>query len=470
MITLTIDNQRVEVAPGTTVLQAAEKLGIHIPRFCYHKCLSIAGNCRLCLVEIEGTTNPVISCKEPVREGMVVHTTSELARAARADTLEFVLRNHPLDCPVCDQSGECDLQDYFFEHSLRPSRLADPKVNKPKAQRIGPRVILDAERCVECTRCVRFCEEIAGVHEIGLFERGDHSTIGVVEGKELANPYSLMTVDLCPVGALTSIDFRFRKRVWLLTSAPSICLGCATGCNVWMDHEGGVVYRFRPRENMRVNRCLLCDAGRMTRHMLLAENRRVVPEIRRGGERASVDWPEALGFVAGLVRSGQASEIVGVLSAQASVEENEALAALCRGVFKAARLAWSGLDPEPAFADGILRDADRNPNATGVQRIAKDRLHDVKPGAGVVVLDGLGAADLKQVVDAHPAWVVLIAAQGTGEVNWADAILPRPTHAEAGGTYVNSKGIEQRVEPFLKPLAGMKTMMEIAEELAKAIV
>lgn len=468
MIKLTIDDRPVEVEEGTTVLEAADRLGIHVPRFCYHKCLSVAGNCRLCAVEIEGAKGPVISCREPAREGMVVLTQSPLARSARADALEFVLRNHPLDCPVCDQSGECDLQDYYFENSLRRSRLNDPKVRKGKAQRIGPHVVLDAERCVLCTRCVRFCEEIAGVHEIGVFERGENSSIGVLEGKKLSNPYSLMTVDLCPVGALTSADFRFKKRVWYLKKTPSICTGCATGCSVWIDHEGGVPWRMRPRENRNVNGCLMCDEGRMSYKAQLPENRLLSPRIMRGGEAADVGWAEAAGFVAGLVESGRACEVVGVLSARASVEENMGVAEACRTAFKAERLFWSGLDEDPSFADPILRDADRNPNSAGVKPIANSRIKDLRRGAGYVILDGLMEDDLASLVDSRPAWVVLITASVQRGLGWADAVLPKTTHLESGGTFVNRGGREQKVAGIFAPPGEALAADEIARMLSEA--
>ena len=467
MTALTIDGKRVEVEEGTTVLAAAERLGIHVPRFCYHKCLPVVGSCRLCFVEIEGAKNPVISCKEPAKDGMVVWTNSELARNARADTLEFLLKNHPLDCPVCDQSGECDLQDYYFEHSLRRSRLCDPKVSKVKASRIGPQVFLDAERCVLCTRCVRFCDEIAGVHEIGVFERGEVTTIGVLPGKELSNPYSLMTVDLCPVGALTSADFRFKKRVWFLKKSPSVCVGCSTVCSVWIDHEGGTPYRVRPRENHKVNGCLMCDEGRMTYKRALPEGRVLSPMIKRGGEWTEVGWPEATGFVAGLLKSGSASEVVGVLSAVSSNEDNEAMASLFNSI-GAGRIFYSGRDPDPSFKDGIIRDSDRNPNSAGVARFANKRLSDLRRGAGYIVLDEACEADLAAVRNSDPAWVLSIAASSDGLLESADALLPKCSWLETGGTYVNRMGVEQRALGVFAPKGASMEAAEIARLILEA--
>ncbi|MFH0799562.1 MAG: 2Fe-2S iron-sulfur cluster-binding protein [Pseudomonadota bacterium] len=468
MVKLIIDNKPVEAAEGTTVLQAAETVGIHIPRFCYHKHLTIAGNCRLCMVEIEGAKGPVISCKEPVRDGMVVHTDSELAKMARADTLEFVLRNHPLDCPVCDQAGECRLQDYYFDHSLRPSRLVDPKVHKPKALRIGPHVMLDAERCVECSRCVRFCEEVAGVHEIGFTERGDHSTIGIAAGSSLSNPYSLCTVDLCPVGALTSVEFRFKKRVWFLKSTPSICLGCATGCNIWIDHDDLIVYRFRPRANDSVNKEWLCDVGRMTYSNLRPENRILEPQIRQCGGFVAAGWSDAASRVAGLIRAGNASEIVCVLSAGASEEENAALAEFGRGLKDAAKIAWSGADDEPAFGDAILRSVDRNPNRAGVTKTAAARLANLKKGAGYIILNGLSRDDAVAMASSAPAWTAVIASNSIAE-GWVDMLLPKATHAEQDGTFINRQGTAQRAAKAFEPLGQSLTVETIVKRLSTAL-
>lgn len=502
MIKLVIDGKSIEAPEGTTVLEAAKSAGIDIPHFCYHPRLSIAGNCRMCLVEIEGAKNPVISCKEQVAEGMVVRTNSDVIKKTRSDVLEFVLINHPMDCPICDQSGECKLQDYYFKYSLRPSRLRDKKVHKPKAQIIGPNVVLDSERCVECTRCVRFCEEIAGGHEIGLFERGDHSTIGVLEtpplckgrsggvdtdlpppspplrpcsgqaykGGGLGNPYSLCTVDLCPVGALTSKDFRFKKRVWFLKGTPSICTGCATGCNVFIDHADSIVYRYRPRENEAVNRSWMCDAGRMTYKELCPENRVLKPHVLRGGESVVVEWKEALDEIAKLAKDGTAKEIVGILSARSSVEENEAFAKMCRDLFCASKLFWSGAEGDPSFADKILRDADRNPNTKGVQKIAKERVANLKMGAGYVILDGLSNDDLLAVSESRPSWIVLVTSLPPVDGgHWADIILPKATHAEQEGTFINGRGIEQRTMKAFDPLPDSQTVEGIIKRITEKL-
>lgn len=468
MVTITIDNQVVQVPAGTTVLTAADALGVRIPRFCHHPRLSIAGNCRVCLVEVEGCPDPVISCREPAREGMVVRTQTEAIRRARAEMFELILLNHPLDCPVCDAAGECDLQDLYFEHSLKPCRSIEPKVRKQKAVIAGRHVMLDAERCVACSRCVRFCEEVAGVHELGFCERGDRMEIAVApEG--LGNPYSLCTVDLCPVGALTSRSFRFQKRVWMLQSGRTICIGCGRGCNAWLDHAEGRAYRMRPAENEAVNRCWMCDEGRMTCYGINAATRLIRPRILRDHEHQDASWAEALSRLRELVQGHGMREVVVVLSAAASIEENEAFGRLATASFRSSRLVHAGICEEPAFGDAILRTALRSPNAAGVKRIAPQPLGELPERCGVLMLELPSEAELMQLVAGRPAWIAVAASHQEGPLRWADVLLPRATHFEQGGTYVNCDGLSQRAEPVLacagESLPGVTIAQRIAEVL-----
>src|SRR5207253_2710125 len=233
MPTLEIDGQRIEVPDGLTVIQAAERLDIEIPHYCWHPGLPIAGNCRMCLVDIEKSPKLQIACNTRVADGMVVHTTSEKTKAAQRAVLEFLLVNHPIDCPVCDQAGECKLQEYYMDYDRQRSRVPLPaKVRKRKAKPIGPLVILDQERCVLCSRCVRFLDEVTHTSELAFYQRGDHVDLDLAPGKRLDNPYSANVVDICPVGALTNRDFRFRARVWYLERSESVCGACANGCNM----------------------------------------------------------------------------------------------------------------------------------------------------------------------------------------------------------------------------------------------
>src|SRR3989454_202131 len=300
---LTINGHAVEVPPGTNLIEAARRVGVEIPHYCYHPGLSIAGQCRLCMVDIEKTPRPTIACNTLAAEGMVVATETDRVKETRKSIMEFHLINHPLDCPVCDQAGECWLQIYYMEHGLYDPRMRDEKVHKPKAVPLGPHVMLDAERCILCSRCVRFCDEVTRTGELGIFDRGDHSEIGLFPGTELANKYSGNVVDICPVGALTDRDFRFAVRVWYLDSAKSVCPGCARGCNIEVHvnrrrphhNEGRRVARLKPRFNADVNRWWICDAGRYGFAFVDDKTRLVTPARREDGAVGDATWEEAIG-------------------------------------------------------------------------------------------------------------------------------------------------------------------------------
>lgn len=262
MPNIRINGKNYEVLEGERLIDACDRLGIYIPRFCYHPKLSVAGNCRMCLVEIEGRPKLEISCNTYVQDGMSVWTDSPKVRQARSDVLEFIFINHPLDCPVCDQAGECKLQDYYMEVGLYKSRMPeDFKVKKPKkALRWGSQIVFDAERCVLCTRCVRFMNEVVGKQAIGVINRGDHEEIELVE--PLDTLYAGNLADICPVGALTNEDFRFKMRVWFLSRTETVCPKCSRGCNITAWHKDKKVYRFTPRRNDAVNQTWMCDIGR----------------------------------------------------------------------------------------------------------------------------------------------------------------------------------------------------------------
>lgn len=466
---LRIDNIEVEAREGTTILEAAKSVGIEIPHFCYHPRLSISGNCRMCLVEIEGVKNPAISCRETIREGMVVNTNSDIVKKARSDVLEFILINHPLDCPICDQAGECKLQDYYFKYSLRPSRFTENKVRKPKAVRAGKFVVLDAERCVECARCVRFCEEIADRHEIGICERGDHSTISVQREGALENPYSLCAVDLCPVGALTSADFRFKKRVWFLKSAKSICLGCATGCNVFIDHHDSVAYRYRPRENNMVNKEWLCDAGRMTYKTILAENRVLKPVTFKESLPKEIKWSDAVNIIVKFIRENADCKKIGILSAQSSVEENFAFAEFLKKIIGAEKILWSGEERDPSFADEILRSADKNPNTAGVRIIAKEELSGLEEDSAYFILGNLSQKAEETIAAAKPKFAAMFSSNWPARADFIDVILPKATHAEQDGLFINRNGRLQQAEKAFEPIAESWPTWQIAALIAKAL-
>ncbi len=292
LVNLTIDGKAAKVPKGTNLIEAAKSVGVDVPFYCYHPHLSIAGNCRMCQVRVKGAPKLDIACNTMVREGMEVstHHTSPEVDDAQAATLEFILINHPLDCTVCDQAGHCKLQDYHFDYNARPSRFLEQKEHKVKALPLGPTVVLDGERCIMCTRCVRFCDEVTKTSELGMLNRGDRSVIAVNEGKELNNALSGTVVDLCPVGALTHRNWRFNTRIWFTKETDSICPGCSTGCNVKVAIRDQQVVQVKGRLNSAVNKEWMCDEGRYGFMRFLPQKRLASPLL--GG--AGTSWEMAL--------------------------------------------------------------------------------------------------------------------------------------------------------------------------------
>ncbi len=469
MAKLIIDDQEYEFPDGTSLFDACkEARGEALPHFCYHPDLSVAGVCRLCQVEVEGMPKLTIACNTSVRDGMVVHTRNERVRKTAQQILEMHLINHPVDCPICDQAGECGLQDQYMKFGLYESQVEIPnKVKKHKAKVIGPYVILDQERCVLCSRCVRFCNEVTGTGELGIFNRGDRAEVDVAPGVELDNNYSMNTVDICPVGALTSRDFRFAKRVWMLKSAQGVCPGCATGCNVRIDHEGGRVYRLKPRRNPEVNGPWMCDRGRMTYKSLHDERRLLKPQA--GGRELS--WAEAQEQLLGLW-GGKVPDLI-VVSPHSSLEE----------MFMAKELAGAanivsgpkGLDHRTG--DDLLLDEDRTPNrqglvALGIPELSADELKTRIAAArgAVLVLGGEPAADdvVAGALSEHGAVVYLGPQHGvTSEVS--GLALPGAAWAEKAGTFVNRQGRWQGFKQAIARPDAVRDSWRILAEMKAAI-
>src|SRR5262249_47270227 len=371
---LSIDGRDVVVPDGTTVIQAAEKLGIFIPRYCYHPGLSIAGNCRICLVDVEKFPKLQIACNTPAAEGMVVRTRNAKAESGRRAVLEFLLANHPLDCPVCDQSGECDLQNFYLNFGLYNPRFREQKVKKQKAVPLGPHVMLDQERCILCSRRVRFTDEITRTGEFGIFNRGDHAELGLYPGSELNNRYSANVIDICPVGALTERDFRFKARVWYLSSAPTVCNGCSQGCNIDLHfvldrphlNGGARVARVKPRYNPDVNQWWMCDEGRYG-----------LGWIDHARLDRVVDWDLALDSIAEALAERRRTAVIA--SAQLTNEE----LFLIRKIFHGGQVT-ARVPERPGSSDDFLLKADKNPNTSG---------------AALLGLSGPNAVDAAHIVD-----------------------------------------------------------------------
>jgi NADH-quinone oxidoreductase subunit G len=476
--TVEIDGQKIEVADGTTVIQAADRLGIEIPHYCWHPGLPIAGNCRMCLVEIEKSPKLQIACNTRVTDGMVVHTTSEKTKTAQKAVLEFLLINHPIDCPVCDQAGECKLQEYYMDYDRQRSRFPLPeKVHKKKAKPIGPLVMLDQERCVLCSRCVRFLDEVTHTSELAFYARGDHVDLDLAPGRTLDNPYSGNVVDICPVGALTSRDFRFRARVWYLERTESVCGACANGCNIEIYHREGRIYRFQPRFNAAVNQYWMCDAGRLSYRDLQGEGRLSQPLVRGQNAFVGTTWESALTATAGrlkdLAQAHGPSAIGIVVSARASNEEIHLLRRLAVALAaRAAGIAWS---PPGAFRDDFLIKADKNPNTEGLrlQGLAADGALDALLAAPELQALVLHRTDLtawrdgpamRALLERVPCLVVLDSDHREC-AQFADIVLPLGTHAESDGTFMNHAGRVQRFRVAFPPPGEARAGWRVLAEL-----
>jgi len=465
---LTIDGKEIEVEAGTNLIEAARRLGIEVPHYCYHPGLSIAGQCRLCMVDIEKTPRPSIACNTPAADGMVVHTQTERVKDMRRSMMEFHLINHPLDCPVCDQAGECWLQIYYMQHGLYDPRMLDEKVHKPKAVPLGPHVMLDAERCILCSRCVRFCDEITGTGELGIFGRGDHSEIGLFPGQDLENNYSGNVVDICPVGALTDRDFRFRVRVWYLDTTKSICPGCARGCNVEVHvnrkrphhAEGRRVARLKPRFNDAVNAWWICDVGRYGFDAVDDPSR--IRFARRGD--AEVELDEALNALLDALRRHTPAEIAILASPDLANEDLFALRRLTETLgIRQVAFGVPPAAPTPAADDFLLR-ADRHPNTRGAETIlpagdASAILAAARAGRVKVLwvfqhdllAAGWSAAETRQALERVDT-LVFSGTNDNATSALATLVLPLAAWVERDGTFTNFLGRVQRFRAAVEPL------------------
>ncbi|HKU45042.1 MAG TPA: 2Fe-2S iron-sulfur cluster-binding protein [Polyangiales bacterium] len=496
MPTFKLDGRDIPFEPGDTIIRAAWRQGIEIPHYCWHPGLSIAANCRMCLVEVKAerpmlmptlkydaqlgefvpANKPKLApaCQTPAVEGQEVFAKSSEALHAQGSVQEFLLLNHPVDCPICDQAGECKLQDYWLTSQGTAKRKRTEPVHKPKGVRFGPTIVYDGERCVMCTRCVRFSDEIAHDHVLDMRERGNKNEIFVSPGRELDHKYTLMTEHVCPVGALTSRDFRFKARVWFLRAQKSICSGCATGCNDYMDYDPrqNKVFRIRPRDNEAVNKFWMCDDGMLSYHRV-HENRVLAGSVKNG-QRSSVAPEEALKLAAAALGSANGAKIGVVLSAQHSSEDNDVLARFGREVLGSARFylaALGGWD-----GDDILRDPDNNPNRAGALAAVdgkagslSDLIKDVASGEvqGVLALGWAAAEDLAPL---RSLKTFITLASNTGPLTEAASLLiPVASFAEMDGTFVNRQGMAQRFSRVIFPPPGVRPAWETLVQLARLI-
>jgi NADH-quinone oxidoreductase subunit G len=482
---IVIDGEDLEVGAGTTILQAALTVGREIPHYCWHAGLSIAGNCRMCLVEVEKAPKLVIGCYTPVAEGMVVHTASEKVKQARSAMMEFFLINHPLDCPICDQAGECRLQEYSFEHGDGTSRYTEPRLALSKAVDIGRHVMLDQERCIQCSRCIRFCDEVTHTSELDFFQRGERSQIGIFPGKRLDNAYSGNVVDLCPVGALTLKEFRFKTRVWYLKNTPTICGGCARGCNVvvgvgqqqtMMTTRGQLddrVKRIVPRVNEEVNGHWICDEGRMSYAKEQGAVRLQAATI--GGTTATYD--DAVAAAAAQLSAAARNGKLGVIASPRAVSEDlfawREVVLTFGGAVRAVRRLVRGED------DNILIRADKGANSKGAAWIFGAEPDEAAVAQAAASGSLTTLLVLGDTLDPEDTWalppalagrveVVFVGPFVSGAATSAVVAIPSASWSEADGTYVNFEGRAQSVRRCHLPLGEARPGWRIAADVAAA--
>jgi NADH-quinone oxidoreductase subunit G len=447
MVTLTIEGRTATVPAGTSILEAAKTVGVMIPHYCYHPALPVAGVCRMCLVEVERMPKLAPACATSVMDGQVVRVQAPAPVEARKGVLEFLLINHPLDCPVCDQAGECELQDYTFAEGRADSRYREPKRFNP-VEDFGGDVLYVPNRCIMCTRCVRFMTDVAHEPVLNVSERGDRAFIGKAEGHDLTHPWAGNVVDLCPVGALLSKDFLNKARAWELDRSASICTGCSQGCNVVVETRDNVVVRLRPRPNEDVNRYFMCEVGRQGYRAFNRRDRLEQPQRRDGAALTVVDWESA---IAGAARALQGRRVVIAASPALSNETLFLVARLAArtGATVVFEVATGDEAPLAGVPDLALR-AERAANGTGARLLGftEAPLASVLAPGDVVVLVDAALSDADAAALARASDVVHMGTWLADPVaRHASVVLPITTVVEEEGTLTNLRG---RVQRFLQ--------------------
>lgn len=444
MAHITVDGTLLEVEEGALLIEELLGNGIAIPHFCYHPSLGKDGNCRMCMVEIEGQKRPQIACDTPVKNGMIIRTKGANIDRVKRAMLELELINHPIDCPVCDQAGECSLQNYYMDVGLYESRLGTPKIHGNKRVDLGANVVLDQERCVLCTRCVRFTQKITKTNELGVLQRSDHSVITTFPGHKLSSPYAMNVVDLCPVGALTNKDFRFTKRVWFLKSEEVLCNRCARGCSLYVDHhqekyKAEAIYRYRPRFNALVNGYFICDEGRLS-YRRENEKTAITPLIR--GKVSEYEYAQSK--LLRLIKRHLAKTLF-LISAELSIEEMVRVEQLAKqhGCFLS---AYKAAVRDEAFGDNFLKckALSINENALALLGIDTTKAYFEEAISEAELVVAIGREDLELLQsELLGKNTVLLSAYETNGSEALELVLPIASHMARSGTFVNIDGYVQ---------------------------
>ncbi len=448
-----VDNQSYEVKKGSLLIDLLIKEQIKVPYFCYHEALGADGNCRMCMVEIVGQKRPQIACDTLVKKGMEVRSKGDNIEKVRTNILELELINHPVDCPTCDQAGECSLQDFYMDYGLHDSKITiDEKVKHNKKVDLGANVILDQERCVLCARCTRFTDKITHSHELGIIGRGDYARVSTMPGRKLKNPYAMNVVDICPVGALTSKDFRFKQRVWFLKTANSICHGCAKGCNIYIDHNkmkyhDDVIYRFRPRRNDDVNGFFMCDEGRLS-YKALQENRQEQILLRK----KVISQEEAVEEIGRLLEIYH-GRIVIMVDANLYTEEIKYILSFAKEV-DAKVHAPLEIYNDPDFEDNMLKSSNRAANSKTIEKLKIDM--STPENIGLLI-------NFNHPKSCEAESMVCFTTHKTEK---SPFVLPLATYVESEGHVTNEEGIVQKCD---KALMLNKPALTVTEWLDKVM-
>ncbi len=481
----TINGKPFEVKDGTSIIEAFSQMGVKIAHYCWHPGLSVAGVCRMCMVEIEGQPKLQIACNTKITEGMVINNQSEKVKDAAKWALDFHLINHPLDCPICDRAGECGLQEQYMMFGKYDPEMGQHKVKKHKVVDLGERVVLDTERCILCSRCVRFTGEVTKTNEFHIANRGDHSEIGTFEGKPLRNNYSVNTVDICPVGALTSKDFRFKQRVWFLKEVETVCNGCSTGCNVKASYNKNGVYRLKPVYNEKVNGYWMCDKGRDTYKYTNTEFRLKKAQHVNGSEKTEMAGGAAAKQIAeriSHVKSAHgADSIAVVMTAQFTNEENDAMLDAAKNTFGTKNVFyWVNNKTTFDEFDGLLYRGDKNPNTKGLLKSLGSHGYE---GAWEGLEQKIKKGEIKLLIVAGPenytvypdleekvklfaqaaevVWFTPAPIKGSEQIKnlW---LVPTKTYLEKSGTFTNYQGMEQKINIVLTIVSEALNLIEAA--------
>ena len=468
LVNVTIDGVALSVPKGTTIIEAAKQAGVLVPHYCYHPSLPSPAVCRMCLVEVEKAPKLLPACVTTVAEGQVVKVMSEPAMKAREGVLEFLLINHPLDCPICDQAGECELQDYVFQEGRAGTRYSDYAKRFSPVEDFGPDVLYVPNRCILCTRCVRFMEDVAETPVLNVSERGDRAYIGIDPDQRLDHPWSGNVVDLCPVGSLISKDFLHKARAWDLDKTASVCPSCTQGCNIMIDTRDDVVVRLRPRANLDVNRHFICDVGRADYRWMNRGDRVEVPLVRDGPRLTPVDWEVALDRLADLVGSATGPVVV-LASGRASLESLGWVRRLLDGrdVTAAIKVPLGGTAPLSGIPDLALR-AERVPNLDGARlagyTVSWDAAMAAAEAAALVLLLDVALEDSELARLATSAGIVALSSVDDDRLKGSLLLLPVSTMAEESGTYMNRDGRVQRFTQAKAPPGMARPAWWIAAE------